>query len=191
MAHVFSNFFHPEYPSLLSYTHARRTFYRALRTLPPSLHFRVWVAYLLWAERKGGETTTITVYRRYLVIDPSLTECFMGLQPQDLFEQALEKCPPKSCWPLFLMYAQLEEEHGLAKRSMAMAIYNRATQVVNDEDKFEVMCYLFGVSNTSLIASNVCRCSQFTLRKQRRTLVFQLLDPSMNVPWKVRFIPWL
>lgn len=34
------------------------------------------------------------------------------------------------------MYAQLEEDHGLAKRSMA--IYNRATQVVNDEDKFEV-----------------------------------------------------
>jgi hypothetical protein len=53
------------------------------------------------------------------------------------------------------MYAQLEEDHGLAKRSMV--IYNRATQVVNDEDKFEVMCYLFGVSNTSLIASNVCR----------------------------------
>jgi len=34
------------------------------------------------------------------------------------------------------MYAQLEEDHGLAKRSMA--IYNRATQVVNDEDKFEM-----------------------------------------------------
>ena len=34
------------------------------------------------------------------------------------------------------MYAQFEEEHGLAKR--AMAVYDRATQVVNDEDKFEV-----------------------------------------------------
>lgn len=39
------------------------------------------------------------------------------------------------------MYAQLEEDHGLAKRSMA--IYNRAAQVVNDEDKFEV-CSIFG-----------------------------------------------
>jgi pre-mRNA-splicing factor SYF1 len=74
----FSVFFHPRCPSPLSYTHARRTFDRALRTLPPSLHFRVWVPYLLWAERKGGETT-ITVYRRYLVIDPSLTERFTGL----------------------------------------------------------------------------------------------------------------
>lgn len=55
---------------------------------------------------------------------------------RDLFEQSLEKCPPKSCKPLFLMYAQLEEEHGLAKRSMS--IYDRATQVVADEDKFEV-----------------------------------------------------
>jgi pre-mRNA-splicing factor SYF1 len=35
------------------------------------------------------------------------------------------------------MYAQLEEEHGLAKRSMS--ILERATQAVADEDKFEVM----------------------------------------------------
>jgi len=55
---------------------------------------------------------------------------------RDLFEQALEKCPPKSCKPIFLLYAQLEEEHGLAKR--AMTIYDRATQVVENEDKFEV-----------------------------------------------------
>ena len=55
---------------------------------------------------------------------------------RDLFEQALEKCPPKSCKSLFLMYAQLEEEYGLAKRSMS--IYDRATQVVADGDKFEV-----------------------------------------------------
>lgn len=59
---------------------------------------------------------------------------------RDLFEQALEKCPPKSCKPIFLMYATFEEDHGLAKR--AMAVYDRATQVVNDEDKFEV-CGLF------------------------------------------------
>lgn len=56
---------------------------------------------------------------------------------RDLFEQALEKCPPKSCKPLFLMYGQLEEDYGLAKR--AMAIYERATQVVANEDKFEVL----------------------------------------------------
>ena len=55
---------------------------------------------------------------------------------RDLFEQALDKCPPKHCKPIFLMYAQFEEEHGLAKR--AMAVYDRATQAVNDEDKFEV-----------------------------------------------------
>ena len=55
---------------------------------------------------------------------------------RDLFEQALEKCPPKSCKPIFLMYAQLEEEYGLAKR--AMSIYDRATQVVENDDKFEV-----------------------------------------------------
>ena len=55
---------------------------------------------------------------------------------RDLFEQALGKCPQKHCKPLFLMYAQLEEEHGLAKR--AMDVYDRATRVVADQDKFEV-----------------------------------------------------
>lgn len=34
------------------------------------------------------------------------------------------------------MYAQLEEEHGLAKR--AMNVYERATQAVAPEDRFEV-----------------------------------------------------
>lgn len=55
---------------------------------------------------------------------------------RDLFEQALEQCPAKFCKPLYLMYGKLEEEHGLAKR--AMSIYERATQAVVDEDKFEV-----------------------------------------------------
>lgn len=55
---------------------------------------------------------------------------------RDLFEQALEKCPEKFCKPVFLMYAQLEEEHGLAKR--AMGIYDRAATAVQDDDKMEV-----------------------------------------------------
>lgn len=59
---------------------------------------------------------------------------------RDLFEQALEKCPPKSCKPLFLMYAQLEEDHGLARRSMA--VLERGTKAVADEDKFEVSSFL-------------------------------------------------
>jgi pre-mRNA-splicing factor SYF1 len=55
---------------------------------------------------------------------------------RDLFEQALENCPEKFCKPLYLMYAKLEEEHGLAKR--AMGIYDRAATVVQDSDKFDM-----------------------------------------------------
>ncbi|WVQ79428.1 pre-mRNA-splicing factor SYF1 [Cryptococcus sp. DSM 104549] len=55
---------------------------------------------------------------------------------RDLFEQALENCPAKFCKPLYLMYAKLEEEHGLAKR--AMGIYDRAATTVQDSDKFEM-----------------------------------------------------
>jgi pre-mRNA-splicing factor SYF1 len=73
-----SLFFHPRCPAFLSHTHARHTFDRALRTLPPSLHSRLWVRYLLWAELKGG-ATTVSVYRRYLAVDPSVTERFTSL----------------------------------------------------------------------------------------------------------------
>ena len=59
---------------------------------------------------------------------------------RDLFEQALEKCPEKYCKPLFLMYSKLEEDYGRAKR--AMEIYERATKVIMDEDKYEVRCIL-------------------------------------------------
>lgn len=49
------------------------------------------------------------------------------------------------------MYAAFEEEHGLAKR--AMAVYDRATQVVNDEDKFGVCSLLLYLLETQLILS--------------------------------------
>jgi pre-mRNA-splicing factor SYF1 len=73
-----SIFGHPNCPPTLSHSHARRTFDRALRTLPPSLHHRIWVRYLLWAENRGGPTT-VSVYRRYLAIDPSVTERYVAL----------------------------------------------------------------------------------------------------------------
>ncbi|KAH8829571.1 hypothetical protein DL96DRAFT_1696256 [Flagelloscypha sp. PMI_526] len=73
-----SLFFHPKCPPVLSYAHARRTFDRALRTLPPSLHHRLWVRYLLWASSRPL-TSTIAVFRRYLQVDPSLTEHYTNL----------------------------------------------------------------------------------------------------------------
>ncbi|KAJ7168173.1 hypothetical protein C8R43DRAFT_1094750 [Mycena crocata] len=73
-----SIFSHPLCPPILAYTHARHTYDRALRTLPPSLHSRIWVRYLLWAESKGG-ATTVAIYRRYLTVDPSVTERYTTL----------------------------------------------------------------------------------------------------------------
>ncbi|THH04698.1 hypothetical protein EW145_g5331 [Phellinidium pouzarii] len=73
-----SVFSHPMCPAVFSHTHARRTYDRALRTLPPSLHHRIWVRYLLWAEAKGG-STCVSVYRRYLAVDPSVTERYVSI----------------------------------------------------------------------------------------------------------------
>ncbi|KAH7914669.1 hypothetical protein BJ138DRAFT_1143343 [Hygrophoropsis aurantiaca] len=86
-----SVFSHPMCPPMLSHTHARRTFDRALRTIPPSLHSRIWVRFLLWAESKGG-VTTVSVYRRYLAVDPSVTEHYTSilLAPVDSTPRPLE-----------------------------------------------------------------------------------------------------
>lgn len=62
----------------MSHTHARRTFDRALRTLAPSLHHRIWVKYLLWSSAQPLPTT-VAVFRRYLQIDPSMTEHYTNL----------------------------------------------------------------------------------------------------------------
>lgn len=72
---------------------------------------------------------------------------------RDLFEQAVEGCPPKFAKVLYLMYGNLEEERGLARH--AMRIYERATRAVSDEDRFELFSFYitksasnFGLTST-------------------------------------------
>ena len=66
---------------------------------------------------------------------------------RDLFEQAVEGCPPKFAKVLYLMYGNLEEERGLARH--AMRIYERATRAVSDDDKFEMFNFYITKSATN------------------------------------------
>ncbi|KAF7193853.1 Pre-mRNA-splicing factor syf1 [Pseudocercospora fuligena] len=75
---------------------------------------------------------------------------------RDLFEQAIEGCPPRFAKTLFLMYGALEEERGLARH--AMRIYERATRAVADEDRAEMFEFYitksasnFGLTSTRSI----------------------------------------
>ncbi|TIC68000.1 TPR-like protein [Wallemia mellicola] len=83
----------PACPSRLAHTHARRTFDRALRTLPPSLHVRIWPSYLNWAKSIGGNCLTI-VWRRYLAVDPYPIETYIQLllNGEQASSRALEAC---------------------------------------------------------------------------------------------------
>ncbi|KAI9679250.1 MAG: pre-mRNA-splicing factor syf1 [Caeruleum heppii] len=72
---------------------------------------------------------------------------------RDLFEQAVEGCPPKFAKVLYLMYGSLEEERGLARH--AMRIYERATRAVSDEDRYAMFNFYitksasnFGLTST-------------------------------------------
>jgi len=58
---------------------------------------------------------------------------------RDLFEQAVEGCPPKFAKIIYLMYGNLEEERGLARH--AMRIYERATRAVADEDRADMFSF--------------------------------------------------
>ncbi|GIZ03671.1 pre-mRNA-splicing factor SYF1 [Caerostris extrusa] len=73
---------------------------------------------------------------------------------RDLFEQCLEHCPQKFAKPIYLLYAKLEEEHGLTRH--AMAVYNRATKAVLPEEQFEMFniylkkaAEIYGVTHTA------------------------------------------
>ncbi|XP_068130687.1 pre-mRNA-splicing factor SYF1 [Hyperolius riggenbachi] len=75
---------------------------------------------------------------------------------RDLFEQALDGCPRKFTKNIFLLYAKLEEEHGLARH--AMALYERATQAVEPAEQYEMFniyikraAEIYGVTHTRSI----------------------------------------
>lgn len=76
---------------------------------------------------------------------------------RDLFEQCLSTCPKNLAKPFYLLYAKLEEEHGLAKHSMA--IYDRAARAGTErKDQFELFniyikkaSELFGITYTRQI----------------------------------------
>lgn len=72
---------------------------------------------------------------------------------RDLFEQALDGCPPKYAKTLYLLYAQLEEEWGLARH--AMAVYDRATRAVEPAQQYDMFniyikraAEIYGVTHT-------------------------------------------
>lgn len=93
-----------------------KVYERGIELFNYPIAFEIWNIYLSkFVKRYGGQKLERT---------------------RDLFEQALDACPSKFCKPLYLMYAKLEEEHGLAKR--AMGIYDRAASTVQDTDKFEM-----------------------------------------------------
>eukprot|EP00405_Crypthecodinium_cohnii_P040860 CAMPEP_0206553906 /NCGR_PEP_ID=MMETSP0325_2-20121206/16885_1 /ASSEMBLY_ACC=CAM_ASM_000347 /TAXON_ID=2866 /ORGANISM="Crypthecodinium cohnii, Strain Seligo" /LENGTH=969 /DNA_ID=CAMNT_0054053921 /DNA_START=161 /DNA_END=3066 /DNA_ORIENTATION=+ len=59
---------------------------------------------------------------------------------RDLFEQALDKVPAKHARRLHMLYAKLEEDHGLARH--ALAIYSRATKAVEEKDMYDMYMIL-------------------------------------------------
>ncbi|KAK9267469.1 hypothetical protein L1049_009895 [Liquidambar formosana] len=72
---------------------------------------------------------------------------------RELFEHAVEVAPAESVKPLFLQYAKLEEDYGLAKR--AMKVYDQATKAVPNNEKLSMYeiyiaraAEIFGVPKT-------------------------------------------
>ena len=95
--------------------------------------YPIWVAYLrLFTQRFKGAKVERT---------------------RDLFEQAVQGCPPKQSLFVHLLYAKYEEDYGLLKR--AMDVYSRACEACATEDKqktFFIYIYrcgeFFGVTKT-------------------------------------------
>ncbi|KAL3519626.1 hypothetical protein ACH5RR_017775 [Cinchona calisaya] len=74
-------------------TRTRRTFDRALCALPVTQHDRIWEPYLIFVSQKGVPIeTSLRVYRRYLMYDPSHIEDFIEfLLNSELWQEAAER----------------------------------------------------------------------------------------------------
>lgn len=55
---------------------------------------------------------------------------------RDLFEQCLENCTTDFAKPLYLLYAKVEEEHGMGRHTMN--VYERATSAVKESEMHEM-----------------------------------------------------
>ncbi|BFZ56616.1 pre-mRNA-splicing factor syf1 [Savitreella phatthalungensis] len=99
------------------YEESFRVYERGLELFSYPIAFELWNSYLgKFLKRYGGSKVE---------------------RARDLFEHALEGCPPKFRKPLYLLYAiELEEKHGLLRN--AMRLLDRACSEVPDEDKLEV-----------------------------------------------------
>lgn len=58
-------------------TQTRKTFDRALQALPITQHKDLWEAYIEWAKSFGVGKTTIKIFRRYLMYNPSYREAYI------------------------------------------------------------------------------------------------------------------
>ncbi|OZJ05986.1 hypothetical protein BZG36_01231 [Bifiguratus adelaidae] len=72
-------------------TTTRRTFDRALRSLPITQHSRIWDIYLPFAESVGGETA-VRLYKRYLKLAPEHIEDYIQhLITQEKYDEAAKQ----------------------------------------------------------------------------------------------------
>ncbi|KAL6206953.1 hypothetical protein ACLB2K_024198 [Fragaria x ananassa] len=74
-------------------TRTRRSFDRALCALPVQQHDRIWELYLVFVSQKGMPIqTSLRVYRRYLLYDPTHVEDFIAfLVDSELWQEAAER----------------------------------------------------------------------------------------------------
>lgn len=70
-------------------TDTRKAFDRALQALPVTQHQSIWDQYIKWIQEFACQETSIAVYRRYLMFDPSQRETFVKfLEDHKLYQEA-------------------------------------------------------------------------------------------------------
>lgn len=75
---------------------------------------------------------------------------------RDLLEQCIENCPPDLVKSFYLLYAKLEEEHGLARHMIN--VYERAVTAVQEKEMFDMFnlyikktAEIYGIARTRTI----------------------------------------
>ncbi len=80
---------------------------------------------------------------------------------RDLFEQCVEGCPPEHAKTFFVLYAKLEEDHGLVRH--AMSILDRATRAVQASQRRPRAClHVCGFQVLFQLFLSLSRCAHPT-----------------------------
>lgn len=150
-----------------------QTFYILFRHMKEEFHFSNGLMFMIFGMPTWKSLLTVMEERNWSELAISSNNVWNTVH-RNLLKVCCFYCGYLFCLDIFLLYAKLEENHGLARH--AMSIYNRATQAVEKDEMYDVSYLLIIFSHANY------RCSIFISKKLVNFMEFLIQDLFMSIP---------